>query len=291
MPTAVSFGFPIEVNRAHKDWVALWLVRSFLGEHRNSNSFLYQKIREARGMNYGDYAYIEYFPNGMYRTQPSANLGRSEQIFQVWLRPLRSNTDAHFATRTAMYEIEKLIADGMTEEQFEATRAFLSKYAGLLLKGQDRVLGYQMDSDFYGTKPFIDVVKKGLKKLTLKDVNKVIRKHLQLDDIQFVFITADGADMKARLVNETPSPMTYNAEKPAELLAEDQIIQDYKTEFACRASGGCGHRICVQISRHIQPIKKTGFSAGFFYGWFWLKTPSASSSNTSKSLAKNKVPW
>ena len=62
MPTAVSFGFPIEVNRAHPDWVALWLVRSYLGEHRNSNSFLYQRIREARGMNYGDYAYIEYFP-------------------------------------------------------------------------------------------------------------------------------------------------------------------------------------------------------------------------------------
>ena len=26
MPTAVSFGFPIEVNRSHEDWVALWLV-------------------------------------------------------------------------------------------------------------------------------------------------------------------------------------------------------------------------------------------------------------------------
>lgn len=227
MPTAVSYGFPIAVNRSHPDWVALWLVRSFLGEHRNSNSFLYQRIREARGMNYGDYAYIEYFPRGMFRTQPEANLGRSAQIFQVWLRPLRNNSDAHFATRTAMYEMEKLINNGLTKEQFEATRSFLSKYAGLLLKGQDRVLGYQMDSDFYGTDGFIELVTQGLDALTLAQVNAVIKKHLQLEDIQFVFITSDGADMKSRLVNDTTSAMTYNSEKLADLLAEDELIQDY----------------------------------------------------------------
>jgi zinc protease len=226
MPTAVSFGFPIEVNRSHPDWVALWLVRSFLGEHRNSNSFLYQRIREARGMNYGDYAYIEYFPGGMYRTQPAPNLARSEQIFQVWLRPLRSNADAHFATRTAMYELDKLISNGLTEEQFEATKAFLSKYAGLLLKGQDRVLGYQMDSDFYGTEGFVDLVKNGLNDLTVEQVNAVIKKHLQMDNMQFVFITKEGADMKDRLVNDTSSPMTYNSAKPESLMAEDVIIQD-----------------------------------------------------------------
>ncbi|WP_395376655.1 insulinase family protein [Marinicella sp. W31] len=227
LPTAVSFGYPIPVNRSHPDWVALWLVRSYLGEHRNSNSFLYQRIREARGMNYGDYAYIEYFPRGMFRTQPNANLGRSSQIFQVWLRPLRNNQDAHFATRVAMYEVENLIKNGMTQEQFEATKAFLSKYAGLLLKGQDRVLGYHMDSLYYGNPNFVDLVKNGLDKLTLEQVNAVIRKHIQTDDLHFVFITKDAKDMRDRLVNGTQSPMEYNSEKPADLLAEDKVIESY----------------------------------------------------------------
>ena len=40
--TAVSFGFPIDTIRSDKDWTALWLVRSYFGEHRSSNSFLYQ---------------------------------------------------------------------------------------------------------------------------------------------------------------------------------------------------------------------------------------------------------
>ncbi|MCG8435950.1 MAG: insulinase family protein, partial [Gammaproteobacteria bacterium] len=56
-PVAVSFGFPIDIRRGDPDWVGLWLVRSFLGEHRSTNSHLFQRIRETRGMNYGDYTY------------------------------------------------------------------------------------------------------------------------------------------------------------------------------------------------------------------------------------------
>ena len=74
--TAISLGFPIDVTRADKDWPALAVVASYLGQHRSSNSHLYQRLREARGLNYGDYAYIEYFPRGMFRFEPNPNLGR-----------------------------------------------------------------------------------------------------------------------------------------------------------------------------------------------------------------------
>ncbi|NNF16173.1 MAG: insulinase family protein, partial [Gammaproteobacteria bacterium] len=183
---AVSFGFPIDVRRGDPDWVALWLVRSWLGEHRSFNSYLYQRIRETRGMNYGDYAYIEYFPNGMFQFHPNANLGRQQQIFQVWIRPLRSNNDAHFATRVAMFELQKLLDNGMTAENFAATRNYLNKFVSLLVKSQSRQLGYAVDSDYYGIDTFTDYVREGLAKLTLADVNRVIEKHLQSDNIQFV---------------------------------------------------------------------------------------------------------
>ncbi|MEP6708494.1 MAG: insulinase family protein, partial [Pyrinomonadaceae bacterium] len=74
--TALSLGFPLNVTRADKDWPALALVASYFGQHRSSNSYLYQRLREARGLNYGDYAYLEYFPRGMYQFQPDPNLGR-----------------------------------------------------------------------------------------------------------------------------------------------------------------------------------------------------------------------
>ena len=226
--TAVSFGFPIDTIRSDKDWAALWLMRSYFGEHRNSNSFLYQRIRQIRGMNYGDYAYIEYFPRGMFQTMPDANLGRSEQIFQIWLRPLRSNNDAHFATRVAQYELDKLIENGMTEKNFESTRNFLINYVPQMVASQDRQLGYALDSKFYNTDEFVSYVRKQLASLTVEDVNRVIAENLQNKNIHYVFITGDAKDMKARLANETVSPLTYNAEKPKSLTDEDKVIESYK---------------------------------------------------------------
>ncbi len=231
MATAVSIGFPIDKVRGDKDWVALWLARSWLGEHRNSSSHLFQKIREQRGMNYGDYSYIEYFPSGMFRTQPNANLGRQQQIFQMWIRPLRTTSDAHFATRTAYYELEKMIKNGLTKEQFESTKNFISKYASLLVKSQDRQLGYAMDSAYYGTPDFVTYIKTELDNMTVEDVNRTIRENLQMENMQFVFITKDAKGLKERLVNDTTSAMTYNSEKPDSIMEEDKILQDLKLGF------------------------------------------------------------
>src|SRR3712207_8385990 len=109
-------GFPIPVNRSHKDWPALALVASYLGQHRSSVSHLYQRLREARGLNYGDYAYIEYFPRGMFQFQPDPNLARKLQIFQIWIRPVEPQ-NAHFTLRAALYEFDRLVRDGMTRSE------------------------------------------------------------------------------------------------------------------------------------------------------------------------------
>ena len=228
---AVSFGFPIDVRRGDPDWVALWLIRSWLGEHRSFNSHLYQRIRETRGMNYGDYAYIEYFPRGMFQFHPDANLGRQQQIFQVWIRPLRNNNDAHFATRVAMFELQNLIDNGMSKADFEATRNYLQKFVSLLVKSQSRQLGYAMDSDYYGTDAFTDYVRDGLASLTVDNINQVIKRHLQTDDMQFVFIAKDAQTLKKALASDEPSPITYNVPKP-ELADEDAAIAKLPLAFA-----------------------------------------------------------
>ena len=228
--TAISFGFPISVNRAHKDFAALWLVRSYLGEHRSSNSYLYQRIREARGMNYGDYAYIEYFPRGMYQMYPDPNLGRQQQIFQVWIRPVRPE-QAHFALRAAVYELNNLVVNGMTQEDFEATRNYLTKFVNLLVNNQDRQLAYALDSRYYGIGDFVTTMRTRLEQLTLRDVNNAIEKYLQTQNIKFVFVTKDAVNLKNSLVTNASSPMSYDAEKSEALLKEDEIIQDYFLKF------------------------------------------------------------
>ena len=74
-PTAEPAGAPIDVRRGSREWYALAVANSWLGEHRNSSSHLYQVIREARGMNYGDYSYIEAYPNGGQRSVPPTGAG------------------------------------------------------------------------------------------------------------------------------------------------------------------------------------------------------------------------
>ena len=182
-------------------------------------------------MNYGDYAYIEYFPRGMFQTKPDANLGRSSQIFQVWLRPLRTNNDAHFATRAALYELDKLIENGMSEKDFQATRNYLTNYAPQLVASQDQQLGYALDSEFYQTDEFVKYVREQFAKLSLADVNRVIKANLQTDNIHYVFISADGEDMKQRLLSEQVSSLEYNSDKPAALIATDKVIENYKLKL------------------------------------------------------------
>lgn len=229
---AVSFGFPIDLKRGDKDWVALWLARSYFGEHRSTNAHLFQRIRETRGMNYGDYAYIEYFPRGMFQFHPDTNLGRQQQIFQVWIRPVRSNNDAQFATRVATYELDKMITEGMTETDFETTRAFLGKYVSLLTDGQSRQLGYAMDSQYYQTDEFTDYVRDALNGLTLGDVNRVIRENLSTENMQYVFVAKDAEDLKQRLVSDQASPMTYDADLPQDVLDEDKLIDSIALGFS-----------------------------------------------------------
>ena len=43
--------------------------------------------------------------------------------------------------------------------------------------------------------------------------------------MQYVFVTRDAADLQQRLTSDRASPITYEADKPAELLAEDSEIE------------------------------------------------------------------
>ena len=227
--TAISLGFPIPVNRAHKDWPALALVASYFGQHRSSNSYLYARIREARGLNYGDYAYIEYFPRGMYQFEPDPNLGRQSQIFQIWIRPVEPQNGL-FTLRAALYEHDKLLKNGMTREDFEATREFLTKYVNILTSTQDEQLGYALDSRYYGIPNFNEYMRQRLAALTLEDVNRALRQHLRTDRMRIVMVTKDAEDLRRRLLEGKPSPVTYTSPKPKEITDEDKIIEAFKID-------------------------------------------------------------
>ncbi|HSS43828.1 MAG TPA: insulinase family protein, partial [Thermoanaerobaculia bacterium] len=225
--TAISFGLPIPVTRSHPDYAALMLARTWLGEHRSSVSHLYQRIRELRGLNYGDYAYIEAFPRGMFQFFPDPNIARRSQIFEVWIRPVLP-ANGPMALRIALYELGRLIEDGISREDFERTREYLAKNVFVMTARQNEQLGYALDSKWYGIPEYASFLRERLKTLTLEEVNAAIRRHLSADDLSVVIVTKDAKGLKEQLVSGAFSPIHYDAEKPKDLLDEDRRIGERK---------------------------------------------------------------
>jgi len=223
--TAVSFGYPIDVTRADKDYYALLVANSYLGEHRTFNGVLMNHLRGDRGLNYGDYSYIENFIQDGGSTFPDPNIPRRQQFFSVWIRPVEPK-NAHFAIRAAMREVQLLVENGLTKEQFETTRDFLINYSKLWVQTQSRRLGYVMDSEFYGTPYYVDYVAKQLSDLTAADVNAAIKKHLQANNYYLSIVAKDAGPLREALLLNAPSPIQYNNPNvPADILAQDKAIQ------------------------------------------------------------------
>ena len=224
--TAISLGHPIPVTREDADFAALNLARVWLGEHRASLGRLYDRIRETRGLNYGDYAYVEYFNRPGFQFFPSPNIARRSQLFEIWIRPVVPPT-AHMALRIALYETQKMIDNGLSQEDFDNTKNYVMKNVYLLTSTQSQRLGYALDSWWYGTPEYVDYMRGQYAKLTRAQVNAAIKKYLSTKNMNVVIITKDAEGLRDTLLKDGPSSLTYDSPKP-ELAEEDKVIGNYK---------------------------------------------------------------
>lgn len=247
--SAIFTGAPLSITRADDDFAALMVANSWLGEHRKSYSRLYQKIREERSMNYGDYSYIEWYSNGGGNMLPPPGVPRSSNYFAIWIRPVQIGKGlkeqypelaginighAHFALRMAVRELDNMIQKGMSAADFELTRTFLRSYIKLYTQTPESQLGFLMDSRFYGRKDYIGEIDALLAKVTLEDVNRAIKKYWNADAM-FVTIVTDASEagpLAESLKKNLPSPMSYSTSLreslPAALLKEDDEVATYK---------------------------------------------------------------
>lgn len=223
---SISLGFPIDVHRGERDFYALWIANSWLGEHRNLAGRLFQVIRDQRGLNYGDYSYIEAFPEGGQRTMPPVNVARRSQMFEIWIRTL-PNEQALFALRAALLELERLVDGGMSREEFELRRAFLDKYALHFAETTSERLGYALDDRFYGIDApgHLEQFRAMLAGITLEEVNAALKRHLRADKLKIAIVTGVAENLREALIGDTPSPLTYESPKTQPILDEDELIE------------------------------------------------------------------
>ncbi|MCW8811731.1 MAG: insulinase family protein, partial [Ignavibacteriaceae bacterium] len=246
--SAIFAGYPLSITRADDDFAALMVANSYLGEHRKSYGKLYQMIREERSMNYGDYSYIEWYDNGGQNMLPPSGVPRHSNYFALWIRPVQIAKQlkmqyeelkdvnighAHFALRMALREMDKMIKNGISQEDFEATRAFLQSYIKLYIKSPEEQLGYLMDSKMYGRDNYIEELGNSLSKLTLDDVNNAIKRYMQIDNMKITIVTdvSEAEPLAESLRNNSPSPMSYSnlvkSGLPEDVLAEDAATENF----------------------------------------------------------------
>ena len=225
--TAVSAGFPIDITRRDEDWYALLVANSYLGEHRTFSGILMNELRGKRGLNYGDYSYIENFIQEGGTTFPVPNIPRRQQYFSFWLRPI-PHRNALFGLKAALFHLDKLVREGIPQEGFEQTRSFLMTYSKLWAQSLDQRLGYLQDSRFYGIPDYLAEVQKRLPQLTRDQVNEAIRRHLRSGNLVVALVTQDADGALRTLRAGTPTPIHYdNPGTPPAVLAEDKIIERF----------------------------------------------------------------
>jgi zinc protease len=221
--TGVHFGYPLPITRADPDFYPLMVANSLLGEHRTFNGRLMVELRGKRGLNYGDYSYVEHYAAPPFTSNPTPNVPRRQQYFSVWVRPVAPE-DATFALRAALYQVQQLTEQGIGQKDFELTRDYLIGYSKLWAQTLSRRLGFLLDSRFYGTPYFIDEIGGRLATMTADDVNRAARKYLHTDRWKGVMVAGGGDALKAQLLADAPSPKTYKNAVPPDVTASDQAI-------------------------------------------------------------------
>jgi zinc protease len=225
--TAISMGFPIDVTRRDDDFYALAVANSYLGEHRTFNGKLMQDLRGKRGLNYGDYSYLEDFIQEGGSTFPIPNNPRRQANFSIWIRPVPPDKSV-FALRAALWELDRLVERGMSPEDFEAARTFVLNYSKLWVQTLSRRLGYAIDGEFFDRKDLVTELAERLPKLTVGQVNAAVRKHLKTDGIKVAIVAKDAARLGELLSSGKPTPITYDTQgTPEDVLAEDKQIASF----------------------------------------------------------------
>lgn len=187
--TGIHAGFPIDIDRTHPDFPALYVASVYFGTHRDGHGHLYEQIRQERGYNYGDYAYVEHFAYRPYYLFPPFNTPRNQQYFSMWIRPV-GDEYAHHLLKAAVYELENLVNRGISAEDVEASKNKARVLYLNLAETSARLLEARLDDAYYGMEPgYLDGYLERIDAVTAEQVNAAVRNYLQSENLKILVVT------------------------------------------------------------------------------------------------------
>ncbi|MCB9762640.1 MAG: insulinase family protein [Alphaproteobacteria bacterium] len=230
--TGIHFGHPLDVTRDHPDYAALLVGVTALGQHRESIGRLYRALRGERGLNYGDYAYIEHFPGAPGYKAPRPGVLRVQPHFTVWLRPVAPE-NGPFALKLATRMTEQWVAEGLEPEEFEQIKAYLAARIGLWGQSPGDRLAWAVEAQALGTPdPLVDLAP-AVRAVTLEEVNAAIAAHIHPETLRIVAVTQDVDAFVRPVIEETPTAVVYtDSERDTQTAAVDAEAAGYTMNIA-----------------------------------------------------------
>ena len=224
--TGFHLGHHHTVTRNHPDYPALYLATLALGAHRQSSGRLFETLRTQRGLNYGNYAYIEAFQQFGSSTYPEQGFLRASPMFYLWLRPT-SQENGPFALKLAIDELEKWVANGLSEQEFDTVKKYATGHLPLEAQNIGRRLSYLISAATSRTPNPMQDLGDLIANLTREDTNAAIQRHIRPDDLMIVAVSGEGNALLSRLDNMAKTPIHYHNVTPdLEQAERDKIIAE-----------------------------------------------------------------
>jgi zinc protease len=220
--TGFHLGHTVETDRDHADWPALYVGMIAFGAHRQSFGRLFRSIRASRGLNYGDYAYVEAYVQQGWEPAPENGVLRADNHFVMWIRPT-SLENAPFALKLAQDELDVLLADGLGEDEFRDVVSHLRGAIPLLAKDPGRRLAYALDAAATGTPNLLEIIPAKLDTLTREEVLAAMQRHIKPEQMAIVAVSGDAEGLRGKLLATEPTPMVYADVKPDDAQAQRDV--------------------------------------------------------------------
>ncbi|MEP0711934.1 MAG: pitrilysin family protein, partial [Algoriphagus sp.] len=214
--TVIDIAQPIDLTLGDEDYIASRVLNQIFGG--GSSSRLFMNLREDKGYTYGAYSSLA---ADKLVGQFSANASVRTDV-----------TDS--AVVEFIYEINKLVDEGVTQEELEKAKASLAGSFGRSLESPATIANFALNIERYGLpKDYYETYLQKMNALTVEDINQTAKNLINPDNL---YITAVGnaSEIKDKLAQFGEVIMYDNMGFPAKEMAAvdadmtvEKVIDNY----------------------------------------------------------------
>ncbi|WPR73913.1 pitrilysin family protein [Algoriphagus sp. NG3] len=231
--TVINVAQPINLTVGDEDYISSRVLNQVLGG--GSSSRLFMNLREDKGYTYGAYSSLS----------PDKLVGR----FSANASVRTEVTDS--AVVEFIYEINRLVEEGVTQEELDKAKANLAGSFGRSLESPATIANFALNIERYDLpKDYYETYLQKMNELTVEDINKTAKDLINPGKL-YITAVGNGAEIKDKLAQFGEVKMYDNMGFPAkEMEAVDADMTSEKViEAYISAIGGLEKASAIKAAK------------------------------------------